>query len=206
MEKNLFFNPTALYKEFIILDSIEYDPRITQRELAFLIQGSVSMVNQYLDTCEQKGYITKDYLSKKNVVYSITTKGKERKRVLNIRYLSEIQRRYKVAKKDTTLFLEKIAEKGFKSIIFYGAGEVAEILLQTINDDNSIPINIIGVIDDDINKQGGLIVNYKIQDLNTVIKKEHDAILIASYTNYHEIFNKLIDMDYSKEKILNFFE
>src|SRR5690554_4593666 len=154
MGKKLFFNTTALYKEFIILDSIEFDSNITQRDLARLIEGSVSMVNQYLDTCEQKGYITKEYISKKNVSYHITNKGMERKRVLNIRYLSEIQRRYKDAKKDTMLFLNRIIERGIKNIIFYGAGEVAEILLQTINDDNTIPINIIGVIDDDVNKQG----------------------------------------------------
>ena len=206
MGKKLFFNTTALYKEFIILDSIEFDSNITQRDLARLIEGSVSMVNQYLDTCEQKGYITKEYISKKNVSYHITNKGRERKRLLNIAYLNEIQKRYKEAKKETITFIKMIINKGFKDIIFYGAGEVAEILLQTINDDKSIPINIVGVIDDDTNKQGETIVNYVINNSNIISSTNHDAIMIASYTNYETIYNKLMDMNYPKDKIIYFFE
>ena len=99
-----------------------------------------------------------------------------------------------------------IINKGFKDIIFYGAGEVAEILLQTINDDKSIPINIVGIIDDDTNKQGETIVNYVINDSNIISSINHDAILIASYTNYETIYNKLMDMNYPKDKIIYFFE
>jgi len=46
---NSFFKPTALYKEFMILDLIEKDAHITQRVIAKSIGVAVSLVNNYLD-------------------------------------------------------------------------------------------------------------------------------------------------------------
>lgn len=205
MSLNEFFNPTPLYKEYLVLDLIDKDKNITQREISKMVGISLSMVNQYLDEYENKGYIIREYKSTKVVKYLITEKGKERKRVLNIGYLSATQRLYKSAKEETTTFINQIIEKGFKNIIFYGAGEVAEIFLQTINDNNSIPINVVGVVDDDLSKVGKKIVNTTIKDNSIVNNIKHDGVLIASYTNHDQIYKKLISLEYPKNKILYFF-
>ena len=47
MSDNSFFKPTALYKEFMILDLIEKDAHITQRGIAKSIGVAVSLVNNY---------------------------------------------------------------------------------------------------------------------------------------------------------------
>lgn len=206
MKKLEFFKPTATYKEFIILDAVESKSKITQRELADLSGSSVSMINQYLENFEKEGFVNKKYLSIKNVEYLITSKGIERKRLLNIMYLIEIQKSYKEAKVETTSFLKSITKKGFRNIIFYGAGEVAEIFLQTLNDDHSIPINVVGVIDDNTNKQGNEIVNKLISSIDIINNVEHDAIMIASYNNYKIMYDKLIEIKYPKNKIVYFFQ
>ena len=51
-------------------------------------------------------------------------------------------------------FFNKICEKGFKNILLYGAGEVCEMLLLTLNDSKEKNINVLAVIDDDIKKIG----------------------------------------------------
>jgi predicted transcriptional regulator len=56
MNDNPFFKPTPLYKEFMILDLIEKNPSLTQREIGDAIGVAVSMVNAYLDEYEEKGY------------------------------------------------------------------------------------------------------------------------------------------------------
>lgn len=206
MKKLEFFKPTATYKEFIILDAVESKSKITQRELADLSGSSVSMINQYLENFEKEGFVNKKYLSIKNVEYLITSKGIERKRLLNIMYLIEIQKSYKEAKVETTSFLKSITKKGFRNIIFYGAGEVVEIFLQTLNDDHSIPINVVGVIDDNTNKQGNEIVNKLISSIDIINNVEHDAIMIASYNNYKIMYDKLIEIKYPKNKIVYFFQ
>ena len=46
MSKNIFFSPTAVYKEYLVLESIGNNEDITQREIANIVNASLSMVNQ----------------------------------------------------------------------------------------------------------------------------------------------------------------
>lgn len=206
LSKNTFFKPTPLYKEFMILDLIGKNKNITQREISNTIGVAVSMINNYIDDYEQKGYIKRKYRSTKTVEYFVTKRGDERKKVLNISYLNESLKVYKSAKENIVVFLNQIIEKGFKRILLYGAGEVAEILLQSIVTDKSIPIEVLAVVDDDFNKQGHDLMSYKIISLDTLSKIDHDGILISSYSNKGPIMNKLISNNYDKNKILQFFE
>ena len=54
MKNNIFFRPTAQYKEFIILDLIEHKKNITQRNLGKIVHSSVAMINNYLNEYEKK--------------------------------------------------------------------------------------------------------------------------------------------------------
>ena len=86
----------------------------------------------------------------------------ERRKLLNIWYLKSSHEVYLSAKDNIIKFLNQIINKGFKKILLYGAGEVAEIMLQVMNDDNNIPLEVLAVIDDDINRQNEIIVNLPI--------------------------------------------
>ena len=164
MGNSKFFKPTLLYKEFMILDMIEKNPNITQRNMSDDLGISVSLINDHLSTFEDNGYIKRIKHSSKMVDYQITTKGIERKKVLNIGYLSSAQSLYNSAKENIEKFLRQIEEKGFKNILLYGAGEVCEILLSTLLSDTSIKIKCLAVIDDDLNKIGKEIYHWKNTD------------------------------------------
>ncbi|PAT01103.1 hypothetical protein CI105_08210 [Candidatus Izimaplasma bacterium ZiA1] len=206
MIHNSFFKPTALYREFMILDLIEKDKNITQREISLEIGVVVSMVNNYLVEYQRKGYINRIYLSTKTVEYFVTEKGNQRKKLLNIEYLNESLKVYNSAKKNIVDFLNQIIQSGFKKVILYGAGEVAEILLQTILLDNEIDIEVLGVIDDDVKKTNKMLVTSKIIQFNDIETVQHDGILISSFADKDLIISKLSKNKYDKEKILNFFE
>lgn len=205
MKENLFFKPTPLYKEFVILDLVERDPDITQRELSNKLGIAVSMVNSYLENYENKGYIRRDYISTKTVKYIITKKGIERKKILNISYLSASQKIYQSAKENIITFLRQIIKKGFRKILLYGAGEVAEILLYTINSDRDLPLQALGVIDDDLSKIDRYISNVKIISRDSIDTIDHDGILISSYTNNKKIYRNLLNINYNKDRIIQFF-
>jgi DNA-binding MarR family transcriptional regulator len=206
MSDNSFFKPTLLYKEFMILDLIEKDANITQREISKIIGVAVSMTNTYIENFVEKGLIKKKKHSTKTVEYFVTKKGVERKKVLNISYLNASLNIYKSAKENIVEFLDQVIAKGYKNILLYGAGEVAEILLQTILIDSQIPINVLAVIDDDKSKQGKTLVSTKIIGLDSINDYIFDGILISSYTNQKLILNKLLAMNYQKENILHFFD
>jgi predicted transcriptional regulator len=206
MNDNLFFRPTIQYRKFLILDSIEKNKDITQRELSIEVGVAVSMINLYLNDYEKEGLIQKSYQSTKTVYYYLTKKGIEMKKVLNIGYLNSSLGVYNKAKKNIIDFLNQIIKKGYKDIILYGAGEVAEILLQTIALNHEFLLNVICVIDDDTNKQGKKIVSSEIISLEEVNDIEHDGILISSYTNNKKIIEKLKAMNYDYKKIIQFFD
>jgi DNA-binding MarR family transcriptional regulator len=132
MSDNAFFKPTVLYKEFLILDLIEKNKDITQRQMAEALGVAVSMVNQYIENFVEKGLVKKKKHSAKTVEYFVTKKGVERKKLLNISYLSAAQKIYKNAKENILVFLSDLTNEGIKNLLFYGAGDVAEIILQII--------------------------------------------------------------------------
>ncbi len=202
---NMFFKPTPLYKEFVILDLIEKNDNITQRQMSDHLSVSVSMINSYLDEYEKNGYIKREYVSSKNVIYMITKNGVARKQLLNIGFLNSSQHIYELARGNIMMFLNQIIERGFKNILLYGAGEVSEILLHVINAEKDLPINVIGVIDDNVNKQGGNVLNKKIYGIEYIKCTSHDGILVSSYTNRNAINKKLNKINYEKAKILNLF-
>lgn len=206
MDDNNFFKPTALYKEFMILDLIEKDAHITQRQMSSNLGVAVSMINNYLDEYEKNGYIKRKYKSTKSVEYFISKKGLERRKFLNVGYFNSTQVLYNSAKENINLFLKQIIDKGFKNILLYGAGEVAEIMLQVINDDKKKSLKVLAVIDDDQNKVGSKIVTTQIINKEFINQYEHDGILLSSYTHHESIRKKLSDLKYPSNKIIEFFE
>ncbi|MFY9537909.1 MAG: winged helix-turn-helix transcriptional regulator [Bacilli bacterium] len=206
MINNLFFKPTQLYKEFILLDLISKNPNSTQRTLANHLNVSVSNVNNHIDEYEKKGYLKREYLSSKTVEYLITKKGIERKNLLNLNFLKSSQLILDSAKANIIEFINKLKEKDYKKILFYGAGEVAEIMLHVIRKENPQLIEVAGIIDDDVNKQAGSIEGINIISLDKINEIEHDGILISSYAHREIMYKRLLDLGYSKDNILEFFE
>jgi len=200
-----FFKPTLLYKEYMILNLIEKDPNMTQRQISTAIGIAVSMVNTYIDTYEKQGLLTKEHITTKTVKYHITKKGIERRKFLNIGYLNNAQALYDSAKENIEQFLYNLQNKGYKEILLYGAGEVAEILLHTISTTKQ-PINVLAVIDDDVEKYDLELVGRRIISLNEINSFKHDAVFISSYTNHETIYENLVRIGYPKDRIVQYFD
>lgn len=190
----------------MILDLIEKNKDITQREIADEIGVAVSMVNSYLDEYEQKGYIKRKRYSTKTVEYFVSKKGIERRKVLNIWYLKSSQSVYKSAKDNIVIFLNQIIDKGFRKILLYGAGEVAEIILDVIQNDGYIPLEVLAVVDDDISRQNKIINYLPIISKEKINKYVHDGILVSSYKHHLVIRKNLVEINYPLKQIIEFFE
>ncbi len=190
----------------MILDMIEKNPHVTQREISQAIGIAVSMTNFYLDQYEKNKLIIRKKHSTKTVEYFVTKRGSERRKLLNIWYLKSSHNVYLQAKDNITSFLNQIIDKGFKKILLYGAGEVAEIMLQVMNDNKEIPLEVITVIDDDQNRVGSNVVNIPIISINQINQYDFDGIMISSYTHHEKIYQNLMNIDFPKNKIIHFFD
>ncbi len=203
--KTDFFKPTQPLKEYLLLDAIEKNSSITQREIATLLGVPVSQVNDYISTFESEKLIKRIYKNSKSVSYLISPKGIERRKVLNIGYLHASELVYEEAQKNIESFLQSFVNKGIRTIILYGAGEVAEILMHTISRNPQIKIQVQAIVDDDLGKQGKKIYGIAVSLPSIISGIIHDGLLLASYAGRNRIKDKLKLSGYPEEKILEYF-
>lgn len=201
---NNFLKATPLYKEYAILELLSKDSNISQRAIAKQLDSSLSMINQYLEDYENRGLLLREYKTHKSVLYKITKKGISRLRELNIKYLEGVRLLYEQAKTLVSDFAKSLTTKGFNKILLYGAGEVAALTLQILLEDEC-NLQVLAVIDDDKEKQGGDLLGKAIIPRDNIFDYESDGILISSYTHRESIKKKLIDVNYNQNRILEFF-
>lgn len=200
---NLFFKPTRIYREFHILNSIDKNTAVTQRQLSDALETVVSLIHQDLEVLEREGYIKKEHIHSTKVKYRLTRKGLERKRYLDLSYYHSSQKLYDLAKDNLTRFLKSLIDKGFKKVFLYGAGEVSSMMLNCIQEAKTSLV-ILGIIEDDSNKLDKA-SDFPIYSLNKALNLPHDGILIASYAYRDLMIQKLLDDKYDPEKIIHYF-
>ena len=188
----------------MLLQEIEKKPNSTQKDLASIIGAAASMVNVYINELEEKGYLKREYISAKTVNYHITPQGIKRKNYLLITYMRELLDLYRLAKNGVGEFLTELQYKGYKNILLYGAGEVAETILGVVRD-RETDLNVIAVIDDDKGKQEKEILGYKIISLDEINNYPHHGIIITTYTFEDVIMEKLKAIGYDMNKVIRFF-
>lgn len=173
--------------------------------MASIIGAAPSMVNVYLDNLEENNYLIREYISQKTVNYKITQDGIKRKNYLVITHLHELLKLYRLAKENVESFLDKLENKSYRSILLYGAGEVAETILEIIKDRQESKLKILALIDDDVCIQGKEIYGYKVISRKGIEKYPHSVIVVTSYTYEDEIKEKLDEVGYPKDKVVRFF-
>jgi len=203
MNKSSYFRKTSLFNEYIILNIIGKQDDVTQREISRASGLAVSTINGYISMFEKKGYLSTRHYSHKQVKYVVTKKGYERKNALYFGYLKDTQKLYNSAKRNISAHLKEIANQGVLNIILYGAGEFAEILIQTILEDRETEIKVLAVVDDDEKKQNHLIHGLEIVSFDSIFLIEHDAMLISVYHDRDIIIAKLEEAKYDKSRILS---
>ena len=120
------------------------------------------MVNMYLEEYEKEGVLKISRDSTRAGEYTLTSKGHEKRKLLNMEFLDASLDVYNQAKNECVRFIEKIKDKGFKKLLFYGAGEVCELLLYVINNIKEDELEILAIVDDDKEKIGFSITGINI--------------------------------------------
>ena len=200
-----FFSPTSDLKELLLLQHIEDNSETSQHIIAKVINAAASMVNFYINRLEKKGYLKRDYQSAKIVYYNITHEGIKRKNYLAFSYLRELIDVYRLAKENVLKSVESIVAKGYRNVLLYGAGEVAETIIEVVRDNKDSGLNIVAIVDDDKAKIGTEMLGYKVVSINNISGINHDAIIITSYTYEEDISKKLMEAGYPRDRAVRFF-
>jgi predicted transcriptional regulator len=189
----------------MILDLISSNKNHSQANLARKLNVAVSMINKYINEMEREGLLNKDNINGKKMNYVITKKGVYERDYLLTTYLDELLEMYKKAKHRIEEKFEEIIEKKYRQLLLFGAGETGKVVLNVYNDSYKDKLEILGIVDENMEKINKKIWGVRIISIEEVKKLEFQKIFITSFAYRDRIYKKLTDENIPGEKIDDFF-
>lgn len=183
-------------RDLKILDEIDNGKEVTQRNLSQQLGIALGLTNACLKRLARKGHIKITNIKKNRIKYLITPKGIAEKTRLTYSYLQYTLDFYRDARSKIKSGFKDLNKKGVKRVIFYGAGEVAEISLLFLKESK---LKLIGVIDDF--KKSETFFGYPILDKDKIQEFEFDMIVITSFRSMETIYLNLKNLGINEDKI-----
>jgi DNA-binding MarR family transcriptional regulator len=170
-----------------ILEEIDKNKTPSQRDLSRKLNISLGLVNSFVKRLTQKGYCKVTTIPKNRVRYLLTARGAAEKSRLTYDYLKYSFVFYRKSMSRIQAVLKEFVEQEAYKIVFYGAGELAEIsytLLQTT------PLKLVAVIDSD--RSGEQFMDKTIMPAGPMDKIRFNKILITEI-NKGETIQQIAD-------------
>ncbi len=166
-----------------MLDAVHENGDVTQRTLSRELGIALGLTNAYLKRCMRKGLIKVRTVPANRYFYYLTPKGFAEKSRLTAEYLSHSFHFYGRARDQMDGCFADCAERGWSSIVLYGAGELAEIALLCAMRHS---IRLVAVIDPAVTEDDflGLRVHRSLDDADF-----HDAVLITDLKQPQQSFD-----------------
>jgi len=121
-------NGTEDYRELRVLEEIEHNPNVSQRELAGSVDVALGVVNACVRTLTRKGMLKVRGESNRSVTYHLTKKGLLHKAMLAMEWTSNTIDFYRQVRGQIDELLGTLIERGVSRIGLYGADESAELV------------------------------------------------------------------------------
>lgn len=180
-----------------IMGEIERDGNPSQRELSRSLNISLGLVNTFLKRLVSKGYFKVKTMPRNRVKYFLTPEGLARKSRLTVEYLHYSSRFYKDIKRLLIGKFKEMEENRIASILFFGAGEVAELayLYLQLTD-----IHLVGIVDE--RKKGNVFFEFEAEGLERLDREDWDAILLTRLDDTDRDIESLIEKGVDSSKIV----
>lgn len=183
-----FLKPTPKLRELLFLLNIDSNPRVSQNALGRTLGLAPSMVNRYIQSMEEKGFIRMDGKTNRTMSYYLTEVGKRKKMQLLVSYSVEVIRMYMNAKGEFSKRLRQFADEGIRSVVFFGAGDTAEVALNCVKRSG---LDLLGVVDNDPKKHGTFFGDYEVKPPSVIEALHPEGVVITSFGRQDEIYEEI---------------
>ena len=127
-----------------VLNAVEENSRVTQRNVAEELGVALGLVNSYLKRCVKKGFVKVRHAPANRYAYYLTPAGFAEKSRLTAEYLSTSFNFFRNARRECTELLDQCAQRGLNRIALAGASDLAEIVVLCVQE---FELEIVAVID-----------------------------------------------------------
>lgn len=170
-------------KELEILQQIQYNRHITQRDLSRSTGLSLGTVNLLIKNMIKKGLIRIEKLSPKKMCYILTPEGMAEKIAKTYQYMVKSYTAISQMQKIIALLIEKQKEKGIDIIYLYGEEnevyKLIEMVLKTVSYD--IKYQKLNNVEEILKKNKSIVFVWDILNQNELDTKDIDNINILKY-------------------------
>jgi DNA-binding MarR family transcriptional regulator len=114
-------------REMVLLEKIEYDPDITQANLASQLGVAVGTVNWHLKRFVAKGYVKVKRAQRRKLRYIITPEGIAFRARLTMNYIEQSMQLYRLMRGRVLSEVKEIKRRGYDSVRIEGDGDIEDI-------------------------------------------------------------------------------
>jgi len=163
-------------RELAILEKLENNGHLTQRDLSKEVGIALGLVNHLLKKMVKKGWIKIKNIDAKKIRYLITPEGAMEKSSLLYKRVESTIHFYLDAKRVIKEKVEHLKGDGVKSVSIYGINHISEVLYIVLKE---LGLELGYVVDD--NKKGEEWFGYKIVDMDEFLKSSASVLILASF-------------------------
>jgi DNA-binding MarR family transcriptional regulator len=179
-----------------LMGEVDRNGNYTQRELSHRLNLSLGLVNTFLKRLVNKGYFKVKTMPRNRVKYFLTPEGLARKSKLTVEYLQYSVNFYRDIKKLLVTKYKEMEKNNVNSVLFYGAGEVAELAYLYLQLTN---IRLVGIIDNE--RKGRNFFGLRIADADRIAQMEWDMVLLTRLEDTDEDIHDLLEKGIDPERI-----
>jgi DNA-binding MarR family transcriptional regulator len=190
MKKNNpdFFKPSEGLRDLRLLEELERNPIISQRELSHKFGIALGVTNACLKRMVRKGWIRIRGFDHRKIGYYMTPKGFVEKSRLTFHLVSGIVQHYSELKQVIGERLLEIQREGMKRIVFYGISDEMEVAYITLQ---GVDLKLVGIVEDDEKVTPQFIFGYELEPVSRINELRPDCVLVTS----------LVESEQKKEKL-----
>ena len=182
------FRPPQEMRELSLLQELEKNPIVSQRELSNKFGIALGVTNACLKRMGRRGWIRITSLNHHKIGYFLTPRGFAEKAKLTLHLISWTVQHYSTLKVIIGERLLEMQNNGVERIVFYGVSDEMEIAYVTLQ---GLNLKLVGIVEDEEKINRKEVFGFELKGVNQIETLKPDAVLVTSLIGQYEKQEKL---------------
>ena len=186
-----FLKPPKEIRELSLLQELERNPVISQRELSGRFGIALGVTNACLKRMVLNGWIRTKGSDDRKVGYYLTPKGFAEKSKLSIHIAFWRVQHYSTLKEMIGKTFSQMERDRIERIVFYGVSAEMEIAYIAVQGRS---LKLVGIVEDDDQWSSCIILGYELEPVSRVLALKPECILITSFVESDKKRESLVSL------------
>lgn len=171
-----------------VLQALDGAGHVSQRRVAETLGMAAARVNRIIRALVEGGRVEVVDQAVRPYAYRLTRGGRAYLQELNYGHYESVVGRFREVEERIRTRLMEIRRSGVERVVFYGAGEIMEAACPLALD---VGLKVVGVVDDDPNKQGTEKCEIMVDPPAAMSRLKPDAVVITTFRHAGEIRGRM---------------